>query len=415
MRIGFCIAAFAIGCLFAVLIRTRGNSETAESLEATSTSKYLDEGFPVPAEPPITELAVSSVPYATADDGKTISAFVCRNRNGYSFEVIEYGATLTAVRAPDRDGLIQNVVLDCEGLEGYQACNSYFGAVAGRFCNRIAAGKFSIDGNDYNVTVNTPPNHLHGGTIGFDKKIWSAEEIVDGESVGVRMSLTSADGEEGYPGNLEVSVTYSINNANELSVEFQATTDAATPINLTNHAYWNLNGDGKGLITDHQIQILADHYLPSDETSIPTGELARVRDTRFDLRQSKPLHPQSDNGLSNSPATNDQSEPAYEGIDHNFVLQSQNGGLALAATLISPTSGRKMEVLTTQPGLQLYTGNFLDGQPSSGGFEKHAGLCLETQHFPDSPNQPTFPSTILRPGDTFNQKTVFRFSVEPAQ
>ncbi|MCL4148323.1 UNVERIFIED_CONTAM: hypothetical protein GTU68_007580 [Idotea baltica] len=401
MRIGFCIAAFAIGCLFAVLIRSNGKSEIAELPETISTSNSPVEGSSVPEQQPITELAVTSAPYATTADGQTISTFTCRNRNGYFFEAIEYGATIIAVHAPDRDGLIQNIVLNCEGLDGYKACQSYFGAVAGRYCNRISAGTFSIDGQAHSLTVNSPPNHLHGGSVGFDKKIWSTEEIVDGESVGVRMSLTSIDGEEGYPGNIEVSVTYLLNNQNELSVEFQATTDAATPVNLTNHAYWNLNGDGKGLVGDHQMQIFADHYLPTDDTSIPTGEFARVRDTRFDFRQAKPLQPQSANAPTHPLGSNEQARPAFEE--------------ALAATLSCPLSGRKMEVLTTQPGLHLYTANFLDGQPGSGGFDKHAGLCLETQHFPDSPNQPTFPSTILRPGETFKQTTVFRFSVDSSQ
>ena len=413
IKIGFCVAAFVVGCLFAVLVRSNNhaapaNDATTKTLtKFTSTPSDIDEDS---VTPPMV-LNIVKHPFGTIDDSP-ISRYVCANKNGVSFEVIDWGAAIVAIKTKDRNGRFDNVILNCEGLEGYQACEAYFGAVLGRFANRIADGKFTLGGQEYSLSLNDTNHHLHGGAEGFDKRVWTTEEIVDADSVGVRMSLTSQDGDQGFPGTCEISVTYLLNNEDQLSVEFQASSDALTPINLTNQIFWNLDGDTTDSIASHLLRINADQRLVFDDQKIPTGDEQPVIDTRFDFRQPSEIghfdHTRS------SPVSPDEPlmiADAFNGYDEDFVLNSQTGVLASAATLISPKSGRKMEVWTTQPGLHLDTANSLDGLPASGGLQKHSGISLRTQHHSDSPNQPNFPSTVLRPGETYKQTTVFSFSI----
>ncbi len=345
-------------------------------------------------------MTFSESSFGTTPDGQDVRLFTLENASGMRVQLTNYGAIVVAVETPDREGQRANINLGFERLEGYLARHPYFGATVGRFCNRIARGSFTLDGKTYTLAKNNGENHLHGGEVGFDKVVWKAEKIERPGSVGVRFTHRSPDGDEGYPGNLDVTATYTLSNDNELAMEFTATTDQATPVNLTNHCYWNLGGAGSGKILDHELMLVADHYLPVDETLIPTGELARVEGTPLDFRQPQPLG-----------ARLEQLGGTPPGYDHCYVLK-EPGQLTLAARVRDPKSGRVMEVLTTQPGMQLYTGNFLSGSEADGGFGQHEGFCLETQHFPDSPNQPQFPSTILRPGQRFEQRTVHRFYTE---
>ena len=336
--------------------------------------------------------------FGTAD-GQPVTLYTLTNSPGMVVKLIDYGPIVTAVETQDRDGKLDNVNLGFARLEDYLAGHPFFGATVGRFCNRIARGKFTLDGTTYALATNNGPNHLHGGDQGFDKYVWTAEEVVRETGEGLRFTRESPDGEEGYPGTLQVSVLYFLDHDNSLSVEFEATTDKATPLNLTNHCYWNLSGAQGGKVYDHELMIHADQYLAVDEGSIPES-IQPVQGTPFDFTEAKPIG----RDIADTPGGENN------GYDHCFALRSQDGTLALAARVKDPGSGRVLEIHTTQPGMQLYTGNYLDG---SQGFGRHHAFCLETQHYPDSPNQPSFPNCILRPGETFFQKTVHRFSVEP--
>ncbi len=357
-----------------------------------------DSTDPANVTPAAKEPTVVKSMFGKTKNDEDVVLFECTNANGLVMRVINYGATVIAVETPDRDGKLANITQGFSSIDGYLQRHPYFGSTVGRFCNRIAGGKFTIDDQEYTLATNNGPNHLHGGEVGFDQVLWEANEVISDDGVGVSLSYTSPDGEEGYPGNLEVMATYTLNNKNELKMEFMARTDAPTPVNLTNHCYWNLAGAGNGTILDHELQVLADEYLPVDETAIPTGELATVESTPFDFRSSKKIGDDFDN--------------VEGGYDHCFVLTSQDGSLAKAAIVKDAKSGRVMEIHTTQPGLQFYTGNFLDGSEGNGGFKKNQALCLETQHYPDSPNQPSFPTTILKPDEVYKQTTVHKFSVE---
>lgn len=397
MKMGYLLSAFVVGCFITIFMRANApNEATANSSRIQDLIQTLptqEVGTPI-------EMEVAKRSYGTTSDGKEVDQYICRNLNGYVLEVINYGAIVNAFRAPDKEGLVENITLSCTGIEGYQACTSYFGATVGRYCNRIAKGKFTIEGNEYSLATNNGDNHLHGGKVGFDKRIWNAEQIINKDSVGVRLKLVSEDGDEGYPGKLEVTVEYTLNNENELKVDFTATTDKKTHINLTNHNYWNLGGAGSGAILDHELQIEADKYTPVDEGFIPTGEIATVEGTPLDFRK-----------MTRIGDRHDKTGIDPKGYDHNFVLNAQDGEMALAATVVNKESGRKMEISTTQPGIQFYTGNFLDGQPGSGGFAQHGAFCLETQHLPDTPNHDNFPTTLLNPGETYRQTTVHKFSI----
>jgi aldose 1-epimerase len=337
------------------------------------------------------------------DDGG-VDLFTLTNVHGIEVRAMTYGATIVSVRTPDRRGRIGDITLGFDSVEGYLTRSRFFGAVVGRYGNRIARGQFSIDGRMFQLAANNGPNHLHGGVKGFDKVLWSGEPFERDGDVGVVLRYTSRDGEEGYPGTLPTTVTYTLTPRDELIVDYRATSDKATHVNLTQHTYFNLAGEGSGDVLRHQIAIDADRFTPVDEQMIPTGELASVEGTPFDFRRATSIGARID-------ADHPQLRRAG-GYDHNFVLNGRTE-LHLAARVVELSTGRTLEVDTTQPGVQFYTGNRLDGPEGKGGhvYGPRSGFCLETQHFPDSPNHPDFPSTLLRPGATYVSRTVFRFGV----
>jgi len=352
---------------------------------------------------------VTVAPFGRTPDGKAVEVYTLTNARGMQVRAITYGAILQAIRVPDRSGQLGDVVLGYDSLQGYLTDSPYFGAVVGRYANRIARGRFTLEGRTYRLAVNNGPNHLHGGLKGYDKVVWRARSFQRGDSVGVKFEHTSPDGDEGYPGTVRVSVTYTLTPKNELVVEYAATTDRPTPINLSQHSYFNLAGEGSGDILQHVLTIPADRYTPVDTTLIPTGELASVAGTPFDFRTPTAI------GVRIAQA--DSQLQRGKGYDHNFVLNrsGEQPGLAPAAHVLDPKSGRTLDISTTEPGLQFYSGNFLDGTITGKGghvYGHRAALVLETQHFPDSPNQPRFPSTIVRPGDKYRSRTVFAFGVD---
>jgi aldose 1-epimerase len=328
-----------------------------------------------------------------------------KNVNGMEVRLASYGARITSIKVPDRNGKFADVVLGFDTIEPYRTSvkKPYLGVTLGRYAGRIAHGRFTLDGVEHVLAQNNGPNHSHGGVTGFDKVVWEAKQIPNG----VEFHRTSPDGEEGYPGSLDVRVTYTLTDQDELIIEYKATTDRATPVNLSNHSYFNLAGEGSETVLDHELMINADEMLPIDNTSIPSGKIVPVADTPFDFRQPKKI------GLDIDQA-NEQLAHG-NGYDHTFVLHPNTGGSPEpAATLYERNSGRMLQVFTDQPGLQLYTANFLDGSligKSGKPYLKRSSLCLETQHFPDSPNQPRFPNTILRPGEIYQTRTTYKFSV----
>ncbi|MGB6596181.1 MAG: aldose epimerase family protein [Candidatus Acidiferrum sp.] len=361
------------------------------------------------APPPAAEAEpkVQVSDYGKTTDGISIYRFVLTNKKGVEAVVISYGAALVSLKVPDRDGKIADVVLGFENLEGYEQGKTYFGGTIGRYGNRIAKGEFSLDGMQFHLPVNDGPNSLHGGTIGFNKRVWTGTDRSRPDAEVLQLNYTSADGEEGYPGTLKVKVTYTLPaETNELRIDYSATTDKDTVLNLTNHSYFNLSGDMSKDILNHQLLLRAREFTPVDSTLIPTGELRAVGGTPFDFTKPTTI---------GARINNDNEQLKFgKGYDHNWVLErTEKGGLQLAAEVFEPTSGRVLEVLTTQPGIQFYTGNFLDGTAKGKGgllYAHRTGFCLETQHFPDSPNHPNFPSTELKPDQTYRSTTVFRFS-----
>ena len=347
---------------------------------------------------------VEMTKFGTTAEGEPVQIYTLNNRNGLKAKVMTYGALLTELHVPDRTGKMADVVLGFDDLAGYLKGHPYFGATTGRCANRIAKGHFTLNGKPYTLAVNNGPNHLHGGIKGLDKRVWKAEPIKTGDAAAVKFSYLSPDGEEGYPGNLRIVVIYTLTDENELRIDYEATTDQDTPVNLTNHSYFNLAGAGAGTVLEHQLEINADHYTLVDETSIPTGEIKAVRGTAMDFTKRLAVGARMDQ-LGGNPG----------GYDHNYVLNKPKAGaLTLAASVYEPGSGRVMKVLTTEPGVQLYTANHLDGTLTGKGgktYARRGGLCLECQHFPDSVNQPKFPSVILKPGQTYRQTTVHQFSV----
>jgi aldose 1-epimerase len=350
---------------------------------------------------------ISKNPYGITAAGESVDEYVLVNEKGMEVHIITYGGIITSWEAPDKNGRLQDIVLGFDSLEQYMESNPYFGAIIGRYGNRIAGGKFLIDGEEYFLVANDGANHLHGGTRGFDKVVWNAATQQTTDSASLVLTYLSKDGEEGYPGNLDVEVTYTLTNNNELEVVYKAVTDKPTIVNLTQHSYFNLSGDFSSTILDHVLSITADTYLPVDKGLIPTGELRPVAGTPFDFTKPKAIGERIE-------GDNEQLIRG-KGYDHCWVLNGRESGPGLAATAYHPGTGRYLEIFTDQPGIQFYSGNFLDGTlPSKGGgtYAQRSGFCLETQHYPDSPNQEEFPSVRLNPGEKYLSKTTFKLSTK---
>ena len=353
---------------------------------------------------------IDSVSFGTLANGQRTELFTLRNAHGIEVQFTNYGGIITSLKTPDRNGRFSDIVLGYDNLAGYVANSPYFGAIVGRYANRIARGHFSLDGATYTLAVNNGPNSLHGGLRGFDKVVWSAHPFQNQEGQGVALDYTSPNGEEGYPGTLKTTVTYTLTPDDRLIVDYLASTDKATPINLSQHSYWNLVGNASRDILGHVLTLNADAITPVDSTLIPTGELMPVQGTPFDFRTPHAIGERVDQRQN--------TQIRYgNGYDHNFVLNrggATAGALVMAARVVEPTSGRTMEISTTEPGIQFYSGNFLDGSitgKSGAVYHFRYGLALETQHYPDSPNHPNFPSTILQPGQQYRSRTVFKFGV----
>lgn len=349
---------------------------------------------------------MTRAPFGTTPAGESVEAFTLTNAHGVELRAVTYGGIIVSISVPDRHGRVADVVLGHDSLEDYISDSTYFGAIVGRFANRIAGARFTLDGKTYHLTANNGPNHLHGGRAGFDRVVWRGAPLPADHGIGIALSYTSPDGEEGYPGTLDTRVTYTLTDKNQLVVDYLATTDKATPVNLTQHSTFNLMGDGAGDIHGHLLWINADRMTPVDVTLIPTGGMATVAGGPFDFR--------SPTAIGARIATDDEQLRRGLGYDHSFVLNQGEPGLVHAARVVEPASGRTLDVHTTEPGLHFYSGNSIDGRVAGKAgrvYRQRAGLCLETQHFPDSPNQPGFPSTILRPGTEYRSRTVFTFGV----
>lgn len=345
--------------------------------------------------------------FGTTVEGIDVIKYKLSNRQGMEISIINYGGIITSWTAKDKNGVYEDIVLGYNELSEYEKETPYFGAIIGRYGNRIAKGKFSIDGKEYTLAVNNGENHLHGGMKGFDKVVWDAETRLTDSSVSLILTYLSKDMEEGYPGNLEVEVIYTLNNEDELSVIYKATTDKATVINLTQHSYFNLSANFNNTILNHELILNSDSYLPVDKTLIPTGEFRDVTNTPFDFRTSKTIGQQID-----------EEDPQLKngfGYDHCWVINEQDKGIRFVASAFEPQSRRFLEVFSDEPGIQFYSGNFLDGtlpSKNNGTYEFRSGFCLETQHFPDSPNHKNFPSVILRPEEEYNSQTIFKLTVK---
>lgn len=399
-------ASLGAGCAFRGTGSTRQNARTGdpEPPRVVAVASAQDTGTVggrrgVPG--------VTRAPFGTLPDGRAVEAFTLTNPRGITLTAITYGGIITSIRTPDRNGRFADIVLGFDSLGGYVAKSPYFGAIVGRYANRIANGRFTLDGQTYQLARNDGPNTLHGGTVGFDKRVWTPSPFQHGDSVGIAFRYVSPNGEEGYPGTLTANVTYTLTPDNKLIVDYVATTDKATPVNLSQHTYWNLGGAGSGTINNEVVMLNASRFTPVDSTLIPTGELAPVAGTPFDFRTPTPIGARV--GQTN------QQLKFGRGYDHNWVID-RNGqtGLVEAARVVDPATGRTLDVATTQPGIQFYGGNFLDGtiRGKEGKVYVYRGaLALETQHFPDSPNHASFPSTILRPDSTMRSRTVFTFGV----
>lgn len=345
--------------------------------------------------------------FGKTSNGEAVDLYTLRNANGVEVKITNYGGIVVSLSVPDRNGSNADVVLGHDAIAGYEKRSPYFGAIVGRYGNRIANGRFTLDGTTYHLARNDGENHLHGGRRGFDKVVWQASEREDADGMAVELRYRSKDGEEGYPGNVDVTVTYTLTEENELRIDYAATTDEPTVINLTNHSYFNLAGHVAGDILGHELMIDADRFTPVDEGLIPIGELRPVEGTPFDFRTPTPI----------GARINDKNQQLAfgKGYDHNYVLNGTAGSLRQVVRVTEPESGRVLEVLTTEPGLQFYSGNFLDGTIHGKGgkvYGHRSGFCLETQHFPDSPNKPSFPTTVLRPGERYKTTTVYRFSTD---
>lgn len=350
---------------------------------------------------------VAKAAFGTTKDGQPVDIYTVTNSHGMELKALNFGGIIVSLRVPDKAGKSEDVVLGFDNLAGYEENNPHFGALIGRYGNRIANGEFKLNGETYHLPKNNGPNTLHGGVKGFDKMMWQADPFENKDAAGIVLTRVSKDGEEGFPGNVKVKVTYTLTNNNELTFEYEATTDKATPINLTEHSYFNLSGEGNGNILDQVLKLNADHFTPVDKTLIPTGEIRSVKNTPLDFTKATTIGARINDSY-------DQMVLAG-GYDHNFVINGKPGTMRLAARAKDPKSGRVLEVFTTEPGVQFYSGNFLDGTLTGKHghkYQKRDGFCLETQHYPDSPNHPKFPSTILKPGETYHTNTMLKFSAE---
>jgi aldose 1-epimerase len=374
----------------------------ALGLAGCATSKFND--YPIELNKPMNQGTVQKSAFGKTPEGKSVDLYVLTNSKGVTAKIMTYGAIVTELLVPDRTGKLGDVVLGFDNLDGYLKGHPYFGAIVGRVGNRIAKGKFTLNGKEHTLALNNGVNTLHGGLKGFDKAVWQAEPVAARDGVAVRFTHVSPDGEEGYPGTLTVSVVYTLTDNNELRLDYKATTDKDTPVNLCNHTYFNLGGAENGNILRHELMLNANHFTPVDDTLIPTGEIKSVEGTPLDFRKATLIGARSEQVKIGDGPT---------GYDHNFVLAGGGVKLDLVASAYEAASGRVMEVYSTEPGVQFYSGNFLDGTlkgKKSVVYEKHHGFCLETQHFPDSVNHANFPSTILKPGMVYTQTTVHKFS-----
>ncbi len=348
-------------------------------------------------------MSIKTEPFGQTPDGQAVDLVTMTNPNGIEARIITYGGIIVSLTVPDRNGKLDDIVLGFDKLDGYIKGHPYFGAIIGRYGNRIGAAKFALDGVEYKLAANDGPNHLHGGIKGFDKVVWKMEETkAEGGRAVLKLSYLSKDGEEGYPGNLKCIVTYTLTADNELKMRYEATTDKPTVLNLTNHSYWNLADQGAGDILGHELMLNADRYTPVDDKLITMGELRSVKGLPMDFTKAMTIGSRI-------------KQVDIGGYDHNFVLNGRPGKMRLCARVYEPTSGRIMEIRTTEPGVQFYTGNFLDGTLTGKAgkvYQKHYAFCLETQHFPDSPNKPTFPSVVLRPGQKYDIETIHKFSAK---
>ncbi len=353
------------------------------------------------------KMEISKAEFGKTKDGQNVEAYTLTNNNGMMVRIITYGGTITEIWVPDKNGKFADVALGYDNIEGYENGKAFIGALIGRYANRIGKAKFSIDGVEYKLPANDNGNQLHGGIKGFDKVVWTAEPITNKNSISLKLTYYSKDGEEGYPGNVHATVVYSLNDKNEIEMDYSATTDKTTVVNLTNHAYFNLAGAGSGDILSHKLMIDADKFTPVDATLIPTGELRNVEGTPMDFRKPAAIGSRINDDY-------DQLKLG-KGYDHNWVLNKKGNELKLAAEAYEPESGRVLDVITTQPGIQFYSGNFLNGSEIGKGnipYKHRYGFCLETQHFPDSPNKPEFPTVILKPGEKYSSKTIYKFSAK---
>ena len=350
---------------------------------------------------------ITKAPFGKTGDGQAVDLYTLSNPSGMKAKITNYGGIVTELHVPDKNGNNGDVVLGYDKLSSYIEASPYFGCITGRYANRIAKGRFTIDGTEYKLATNNGDNHLHGGVAGLDKKVWSAKEVKGVGRAGIEFSYLGPDGEEGYPGNVHCKVTYWLTVQNEIEIQYEATTDKSTHLNLTHHSYFNLAGAGSGDILNHEVELFADKFVPTDASNIPLGELAPVKGTPFDF-----LTPHK---IGARIGENNQQLKVGLGYDHNWVINSTGKGIELAARVTEEKSGRIMEVLTDQPGIQFYTGNFLDGSNvgKGGNVYKHRNaFCLETQKFPDSPNNPSYPSSLLEPGQTYRHVCIYRFSTK---
>ncbi len=398
-----CAAATVLGVVLAAAIGCTNQSgkKPEPGKQPENKSNESGEKMKEKADKTGGKLSVTKEPFGKTPKDAAVDLYTLTNANGLRVKIMTYGATITSVDVPDRDGKIENVTLSLDSLADYIKGCPYFGATVGRYANRIAKGEFKLDGKTYSLAKNNDANHLHGGSVGFDKQVWKAKPVETADSAGVVFTLESPDGDEGYPGKLSAQVTYTLTNSNELKMDYEAVTDKPTVVNLTNHTYWNLGGAGD--VLGHEVTLNADRYLPVDAGLIPTGELKAVKDTPMDFF-TKPM------------TIGSRIAKVEGGYDHCYVLAKKGDDekMTLVAKVVEPKSGRVMEIVTTQPAVQFYTGNFLDGTLKSGdkAYQKHAAFCLETQHYPDSPNRPEFPSVVLKPGEKYRQSTVHKFSVK---